>query len=180
MSEAEEGRAAKVSDHQCSMCGRVTEDWSEREGPTKGKQRKDSEDRCADYRAWRHRLGDGCYVMDIDQIEWRLVDGLPVPVAALELSRVDGNKRLPQSYLNAVTTRFQDRDGQASAITAFAAKMGVKAWVVLFRWDLTDFWVYNLTDTRGWWHMDKPRYTSWVKGMGARRSEEEEPNDGSV
>ena len=154
-----------MSASQCPTCGRVAEDWSERAGPIKGKQRKDAEDRCVEYRNWRHSFGGGCYVMDMDQVEWRLQHSDPVPVAVLELSRVDGNVKLPQTYLDAVTTRFQKRDAQGSAITTFADLLKVKAWIVLFRWDLSEFWIYNLTDGRGWWCMTKPKYHSWVIGL---------------
>jgi hypothetical protein len=144
----------------------VATDWSERNGPIKGKQRTDSEDRTIEYRAWRHTLGNGLYAADIDQVEWRVRDGVPVPVAVLELSRVDGNVRVPPAYLEAVVDRMTRRDGQASAVTHFASLLGVKAWVVLFRWDLTEYWVYNLSTPRDrWWHLAPDKYRDWLVSL---------------
>jgi hypothetical protein len=110
--------------------------------------------------------------MDIDQVEWRVIDEVPTPVAMLELSRVDGNVHLPPSYMKAVLDRFNKRDGQGETIRAFAKSLEVKAWIVLFRWDLTEFWVYNLTDSRGWWEMKKPKYEHWIRNLSKESNNE--------
>lgn len=107
--------------------------------------------------------------MDIDQVEWRIIDGVPTPIAIIELSRVDGNVHLPKSYMEAVLHRFNKRDGQGSMIKEIAQSLKVKAWVVLFRWDLTEFWVYNLTDSRGWWQMNQEKYEGWVRKLKLSR-----------
>jgi len=158
---------SEVTNHgQCPTCGRVAADWSAKFGASKGRQRVDTEDRAAPFRDWRRSLGRPYYVCDIDQVEWRMIDGRPVPVAVMELTRVDGNVAIPATYLEAILTRFTKRDGQGAATKAFAELMGVKAWIVLFRWDMSELWLYNLTDGRGWWRRDKRVVGKWIEGMG--------------
>ncbi|HUZ01627.1 MAG TPA: hypothetical protein VMU89_14860 [Thermomicrobiaceae bacterium] len=156
---------------QCPTCGRISEDWSSDETlrpdgeVRKARQRRDSEDRALSYRQWRYQFGGGCFVSDIDQVEWRVVDGAPTPVGVLELSRVDGNVRVPESYRTAVIERFTKRDGQATSVIEMAKRLGTTAWVVLFRWDLTEFWVYNLSDRRGWWALRPAAYENWIRAL---------------
>jgi hypothetical protein len=150
---------------QCPTCGHCPPDWAEKSGTIKGKQRGDWEDRLRDYRQWRFGLGNGCYVADVDQVEWRLRDGERVPVALFEMSRVDGNVSVPDTYLKAVLVRLLERDQQGHAAKTFAKALGCKAWIVLFRWDMTEFWVYNLTDDRGWWRMGIEHYRRWLEGL---------------
>ena len=169
---------------QCPHCGSVPEDWSSigtrvnSAAFTKTRQRKDSEDRTLSYRKWRWEFGNGCYVNDIDQVEWRVVDGKPTPVGVLEISRVDGNVEVPDSYLNAVLDRFKKRDSQAQIILNLANSIGVKVWVSLFRYDLTEFWVYNLTNDRGWFHLNQSGYKKWIMDLKPEitsKTEEEGP-----
>jgi hypothetical protein len=151
---------------QCPTCGRVSEDWSNnRDSGIKGKRRGDSEDRAQAYRDWRMGIGGGLYVMDIDQVEWRLVGDHPSPVALVELTRVDGNMKIPQTYLDAIVARFTKRDGQASLLLRVAESLGINAWISLFRWDLSEFWVYNLSTGDGWWHVNKDGYVRWLEKM---------------
>ncbi len=114
------------------------------------------------YRAWRQTWGCGAFVNDIDQIEWRLVDGDVVPIMALEMTRLDGGVHPPATYFEAILTRYQRRDGQALAITAFAERLGVPAVIVLWRHDLSDFWIYNLSTHQGWFYLTAPQYKRWL------------------
>ncbi len=150
---------------QCPLCGRVSEDWSSnRAQGTKGKQRKDREDRAAGYREWRQAFGGGCYVEDVDQVEWRKgVSGELCPVATLELTRLDGNRNPPATYLQNILARFGERDFQATHSRHVAGALGVSCFVVLFRWDLSEFWIYNLSEKRGWWHLTQDRYMRWLR-----------------
>jgi len=150
---------------QCPTCGRVSEDWSQRSGLIKGRQRKDVEDRTIEYRNWRHGFGGGCYVTDVDQLEWRMVDSEIRLVASIELSRIDGNVAIPDSYHDAVLTRFMKRDGQGKIIRAIATKLEIPTWIVLFRWNLTEFWVFNLTELRGWWRLTPDKYKEWIRSL---------------
>lgn len=157
---------------QCPTCGRCPEDFSsagsrtDGEGGGKGKQRKQDTDTAAAYRRWRWGWGAPYYATDVDQVEWRQGKGGELhAVAVFELTRVEGNMPVPPTYLDAVLARFTKRDGQAGTAKRVAKQLGVKAWIVLFRWDLTGFWVYNLTDDRGWFGLSKVAYQEWVKSL---------------
>lgn len=151
---------------QCPTCGRVSQDWAERKFDLKGKRRSDSEDRLKDYRGWRWGAGGReLLVTDLDQIEYAFVDGEPIPVAVLELSRVDGDVKVPPSYLRAVLDRFQKRDAQGKVSCHLASRLGCKCWIVLFRYDLSEFWVFNLSDSRGWWNLSQPVYERWLERL---------------
>lgn len=150
---------------QCPTCGRVSEDWSQRAPGAKARQRKDRENRLTEYTDWRRKLGDDFYCTDVDQLEWREIDGVLTPVAVLELTMVEGNAHVPQKYLNNILDRFLIRDGQGEMAQRLAAKLGVKAWIVLFRWDLTEFWVYDLCGTRRWYHTSPAKYKAWLEGL---------------
>lgn len=156
--------------YQCPTCGRTQEDWASDDTKkisdklTKTKQRRDKEDRIVKYRNWRWNFGDGCYVTDVDHVEWRIKNGKITPVAVFELSRVDGNVNVPQTYLDAVLKRFNKRDGQKSAVKRIAELLGVHVYIVLFRWDLTEFWVYDLTARNGWYsNITQNEYEDWIR-----------------
>lgn len=138
---------------------------------TKDKQRSDNEDRCADYRKWRWTFGDGNYVSDIDHIEWRVIEGEMVPVAIFELSRVDSDSDVPQTYLEAIIDRYTKRDAQSKFIKQVAASLEVYAYIVVFRADLEKFWVYNLSLSCGWYAMNKTAYEKWIRGFKDKKVE---------
>lgn len=130
-------------------------------------------DRTIDYRKWRRSLAQHMYGTDIDIVEWRVVDGEIKPILVLELTRLDedGPKWLSPKYLDAIIHRFTKRDGQGKAITTIAGLIGVDAIIVLFRQDLSEFWLYNLSNPteQGWHHMLKERYGHWLSTHDGRR-----------
>ena len=150
---------------QCPTCGRVSEDWGANRDPEKVRQRSDQEDRLSDYRRWRWRLGAGCFVSDIDQVEWRLVEGQIAPAMVLEMTRLDGDAVPSPSYLQAIIDRFTKRDGQGLAVCEIARRLGVDAVIVLFRHDLTEVWLYNLSTSIGWHHGSFPTYEKWIREL---------------
>jgi hypothetical protein len=157
---------------QCPTCGRIGIDWAgdstkyKSDKLNKVNQRKDVQDRTAEYRKWRWCFGDGKYVNDVDHVEWRMVDGKPKAVAVFELSRVDGNVHVPDKYLDAVLSRYNKRDGQSAFIKYTAQAFNTHAWIVLFRWDLSEFWVYNLTNNSGWYkNLTKDQYEDWIRRL---------------
>ena len=148
---------------QCPTCGRVSEDWSSNRTDQKGQVRRDNKDRMVGYRKWRRKWDRTSYVSDIDQIEWRVVNGEIVPVAVLEMTRMDGEMMPPKGYLDAIITRYTKRDGQAKSICHFAELLGVEAIIVLFQHNLENFWLYNLSTGTGWYHLTKKGYRSWLE-----------------
>lgn len=161
-----------MTEGQCPTCGRMKRDWTH-EGAIRNEQGHKigtedvpdiREDRTAAYRKWRRSLPQAG-ATDFDQVEWRYRNKELEPVALLELTRVDGNVSLPPSYLQSILDRFEKRDWQGKLAKRAALQLGVKAWIVAFRHDLTDFWVYNLTDGRGWWTMTQGEYSAWLQRM---------------
>ncbi len=133
----------------------------------KTRQRSDAEDRTLEYRRWRWRFGNGCYVTDIDQVEWRGTGSRaqpPRPVALIELSRVDSDGPLGAGYLAAVLARFIERDAQYDVLRLVAAALHVHAYLTLFRHDLSEFWVYSFAASR-WRHMDRDTYARWLRAL---------------
>ena len=137
----------------------------------KGKHLPGTEDRIAAYRQWRWDFRSA-YVSDIDQLEWRVIDGKVVPVLLLELTRFDGDNQPGQGYLDAITARFR-RGGQGRAAITFAGMLGVDAVIVLFRYNLEDFWLYNLTIGEGWYHLGRDGYRHWLEAKNGRTTEQE-------
>lgn len=164
---------------QCKACGRFPKDWGEGREKDRDAQghkavfKGDSgfeEDRTAAYRKWRYSFGRGIWAMDVDQVEWRRDEnGEPRVVATIELTRVDGNVSVPPTYLQKILDRFDDRDFQAEHSRYVARALGVPCFIVAFRWDLSEFWVYNLSEKRerGWWHLDRRKFEVWQRSMTA-------------
>ena len=111
----------------------------------KEQQRSDDEDRTLEFRKWHRELEGYLATVDIDMIEWR--DGKPA--ALLEITRVDGGIYVTGNYLASIINRFRTQlQGKAARVVAEA--LGCKAYIVLYRQGLTQFWLYNWTDDCGW------------------------------
>lgn len=158
---------------QCPTCGRVDRDWSQ-DGVVRndlggkiGSQDSPGflEDRCAAYRRFRAMMNYGA-VTDFDQIEWRSDgQGYLVPVALFELTRVDGNVPVSQNYLDKILDRILKRDQQGELAKRAASGLDMKAWIVAFRHDLSEFWVYNLSYERGWFHGDAKWFRGFIESL---------------
>ena len=169
--EVEPNVTAEVEPSRCSACGNIKGSWENNSTKlltsdgSKARQRNDIEDRAADYRKWHRELGQGIYVMDIDQFEYRIVDDGIVPVAILELTRFDDGVNLNKRYFESILNRFNKRDVQGRLITYIAEKLSCHAWIVLFKYDLSEFHLFNLTENRGrgWYHdISAERYADWI------------------
>jgi hypothetical protein len=151
----------------CKTCGRADENWRDRHsavlaGTAKADFAGSNEDRLAAYRRWHRTLPVNLICTDVDQIEWRMRDGAFVPVAILEMSRIDGGPDLPKSYCEAVIDRMTVRDSQGSLALTVAAGLGVPAYVVLFHESLSVFYIYNLTHPAGWRKLPPGGYKKWL------------------
>ena len=155
---------------ECPTCGRCSQNWGE-EGSkavlngVKARQHASQQDRSLPYRDWRRTIGRSLYVNDIDQLEWRVIDGEIKPVAIIELTRVNGNISVPQSYLDSVLKRITQRDPQSKIACMVADSLNVCAYVVVWRWDLSEFFVYNLTKERGWKYWSPLQYEKWIGSL---------------
>jgi len=161
---------------QCPTCGRIRETWGNEDtkhlaigmtgNAVKGKQRSDNEDRIASYRSFRFSFGViGSYVSDIDHLEYGIIDGIVTPYAILELTRIDGDIPIRGGYLSKILERFTKRDAQKRFITTIGNSLGVNVYIVAFRHDITEFWLYNLSRGRGWKMVNRDGYIDWIKTL---------------
>jgi hypothetical protein len=121
----------------------------------KARQCADAEWRAKPYSEWHRTLAGELCMLDVDFIEWRYRAGELVAVGVMEVTRVDNGREVRAGYLEAIVRRFEQRDMQARAARKVAAALGTSAYIVLFREDCSEFWVYNLTERRGWDHFDR-------------------------
>ncbi|NJK62069.1 MAG: hypothetical protein HC921_04715 [Synechococcaceae cyanobacterium SM2_3_1] len=120
----------------------------------KAYQRQDQEWRSKPYSDWHRTLDRRLLMTDVDFIEWRYRQGELVAVAVIEVTRVDRGKTVNSAYLQAIIARFETRDMQAKAARKVATALGVSAYIVLFREDCSQFWVYNLSHPQDWQMFD--------------------------
>ena len=135
----------------------------------KAYQRKDKEDRAIVYRDW-HRELKGLYMFDLDSVEWRYKNGVGVPVAIIELTRVDHERNgrpivVSKRYLDAILERFLERDTQGKFIMHMASCVNVPAYLTLFREDCSQFWVYNITEAIYWVKYTPEEYKDFLGGL---------------
>lgn len=128
----------------------------------KGRQRTDTEDRSEVYRNWRHTFGDARYVVDIDQLEYKIENDEVIPVAVIEITREDEKVRCAKALQDAVLYRINEQYAQGKALIKAALMLRVDAYVCIFLKDLSEFHVYNLTKPNGWRVMDQRKYRRWI------------------
>lgn len=112
-------------------------------------------------------------MVDVDFIEWRFRptqgEGEPEMYAAgvIEVTRVDKGKNVDERYKNQVLTRYDARDLQGKAARKLAQALNTKAYIVLFREDCSEFWVYNLTDNwKEWRYFPSPiLMAAFIRGL---------------
>lgn len=127
-------------------------------------------DRASAYRSWRYTLGGGMYVLDVDQVEWRQIDGVVLPVAVIELTRRDDPEPMDDVYLETILERYDD-EFQGYHSVYIAQKLAVFAYIVVFREDLSEAWVYNLSLAKGWRNMGWTAYEDWIKNLRPPKAE---------
>ena len=123
-------------------------------------RKRGREDRSLTYTDWRRTIGEGTYCQDSDQVEYRIIDGEIVPVLMLELTRYDYDTEPTEGYFAAILERFGK--SQRKSATSFATLLGVDCIIVLFKHNLTKFWIFNLTTNQGWYSLDKKGYEDWL------------------
>jgi hypothetical protein len=152
--------------------GRSSVDWGDRSWRTTENGNKirmmGPEDRLVEYQNWHRTLGVYLVAADVDQVEWR--DG--EPVAILELTRADDPEPLGPGYFREIMRRKEvDRETRRTLI--LAQKLDVQAFLVVFRKDLSEFWVWRvwpLQSEPAWKHMVQGAYATWLRGLKPVRS----------
>ena len=124
-------------------------------------------DRALPYRVWRwDNTIDRQWVMDIDQIEFTYLpdgDDEAIPIGIIETTYID-NDTAPPAYLDKILERYAN-DAQGSIVKWVAKRIGCKAFIVLFTRHLETFYVYNLTNDRGWWTLTEENYLRWLRSL---------------
>lgn len=150
----------------------------------KGHNRNDIEDRCFLYRdaRWKRGLSQNakgetlnndqaslnkCYVQDVDQLEYAIIDDDIIDVAILEITRVDKNDDFPnptKRYFDAILNRYK-KDFQGRRAIDLGKKLNCNAYIVLFKYDMSKLWVYNLSKEKGFKEFNQEEYFSWLKNL---------------
>lgn len=134
-------------------------------------------DRALPYRVWRwDNTIDKQWVMDIDQIEFTYLpdgDGEALPIGIIETTYIDSDTA-PPAYLDKILERYA-KDAQGSVVKWVAKRIGCKAFIVLFTRHLETFYVYNLTNNRGWWTLTEENYLRWLRSLNPNHTPTEAP-----
>ena len=136
----------------------------------KGKKITDGEDRTEAYRDWRHKFGKKRYVVDLDQVEYKIINGNIVPVAVLELTRADWSPG--KSLQDTVLKRIDKQYAQGKALRELSKRIGVDAYIVLFVKDLSEFHIYNLTRDSGWHVCDQEKYSGFIDWLHREKTDD--------
>lgn len=126
-----------------------------------------------EYKRWRIALGVGA-VWDVDQVEWRWVDGDLRPVAVIELTTVApgfvfADADHTHRYLAKVVERYDKGQGQ-NALTV-ADGLNVNAWVVLWMPEMRTFFRYCLSFPTQWERLAIYEYKRWLITLKPRSRE---------
>ncbi|EFM09528.1 hypothetical protein PaecuDRAFT_3575 [Paenibacillus curdlanolyticus YK9] len=135
------------------------------ESKAKAHQRSDQEDRALGYKNWHRGLKRNLYMLDVDSIEWRVRDGELIPVGVMEITRTDSDQQIGTAYLDKIIERFEIRDFQGKIAKRLASILGVKAYIVLYKYDCSEFFVYNLSDNGPWNKFDPKGMESFLESL---------------
>ena len=128
---------------------------------TKCRQREDTEDRLIDYRNWKYKQ-KYLWTTDLDQIEWTKENGEDVPVAILEMTRIDNDYSIPpNSYFDSIVQRMFTRDTQGRKAVILANKLNVPAFIVAYLKNMTYFIMYDMKKRDGWKVLNEDEYIDW-------------------
>jgi hypothetical protein len=89
-----------------------------------------------------------------------------VPVAVLEMTRIDDDRVPGPNYFKAIINRFETRDTQKYTITHVAKSLGVDVYIVAFLKNLSYYTIYNLSKGGNWTTLNEEEYINWLKNLG--------------
>src|SRR5574343_338872 len=138
----------------------------------KAQQRADKYkvNRQANYSSWRYPISEvtsikqcGLYTTDFDFVEWSFNSyGELVAAAVIDATQADNGKSVNDTYLNNILERFH-RQLQGKALSFASRRFECDSYILLFREDCSEFWMYNWTQQKGWKHMDSQQHIEWLK-----------------
>lgn len=154
---------------------------------SKAYQRRDNEDRGKIYRDWHRGLPRTLLATDVDTIEWRYRGGKLVPVAVIEITRVDNGGIVNDDYLWNIINRFDNQSIQGDAARMVAEALRVPAYLVLFRQDCSEFWLYKLSRPArqrkpwDWKHLTEDQMRMFIIDLGRQDYEKaQRPDAGAL
>tara|TARA_R110001599_G_scaffold174976_1_gene366956 strand:- start:4447 stop:4860 length:414 start_codon:yes stop_codon:yes gene_type:complete len=125
--------------------------------------RPETKDRAREFQQWHRTLGRRLLASDVDLVEWRFIDGELVPVGVLEITLADSEPS--QAYLDAIICRYEKKDVQGRTARHVANALGCKAWIVCYTEGCKRFWIYNLTERKGWFDLDGGEMEQFLEGL---------------
>ncbi len=125
--------------------------------------RPETKDRAKEFQQWHRTLGRRLLASDVDLVEWRFIDGELVPVGVLEITLADCEPS--QSYLDAIICRYEKKDVQGRTARHVAKALGCKAWIVCYTQGCNNFWIYNLTERKGWYDLNGSEMEQFLEGL---------------
>tara|TARA_B100001123_G_scaffold170526_1_gene196134 strand:+ start:4522 stop:4950 length:429 start_codon:yes stop_codon:yes gene_type:complete len=125
--------------------------------------RPETQDRAKEFQQWHRTLGRRLLASDVDLVEWRLIDGELVPVGVLEITLADWPPTKP--YLDAIIHRYEKKDVQGRTARHVADALGCKAWIVCYTQGCQKFWVWNLTESKGWFNFNAKQMELFLEGL---------------
>jgi hypothetical protein len=119
-----------------------------------------------EYRENRRNVGDACYVSDIDQVEWRVIDQKMIPIAILELTvRQPRDFPMPDKYFAGITNRYYNTDGQGKFCQTLGFRLECPVYVVILQQDRSEYWTHEIDyqASRVFTKRTPGEYTHWIR-----------------
>jgi hypothetical protein len=139
------------------------------------RQRTDVIDRRQRYSDWRYEISEHhpkLYMQDVDYVEYGFDEnGDIVFYASMEITKADDDKIIGEGYLNSILKRYGTRDAQGKFSRTVAERLGVSAYIVLYKEACKEFWVYNLSVDNGkWHHATEDEFIHFLKVLRRRKT----------
>ncbi len=116
--------------------------------------------RATEYSQWHRTLGDGCFGVDLDWVEFRLDRGI---VAIID---VTGNLNDENHITNSKKMIWNRTNMQREILETVAKALGVPAYFVIHTTDLSLFHVHNLAyDLKDFTRLSRSQYTEFIKSL---------------
>lgn len=116
--------------------------------------------RASAYSQWHRTLGDGCYGVDLDWVEYRANRGI---VALID---VTGNLNNEEHIINSKQMIWNRTEMQREILETVAKSLGVPAYFVIHTTDLSIFHVHNLAyDLKDFTSLTRFQYTEFIKSL---------------
>ncbi len=113
------------------------------------------------YNDWHRNLGQECYAIDIDWIEYRTNKGIVAIICTT------GKLKDNNHIINSKPMIWTRTELERKIIKEIATKLNVPGYYVIHSEDLTEFHVHNLReDLKNYIRMGQKEYTDFIKNLG--------------